>query len=61
MVLIVFRFEVKRITTLKIDSDDEYWSEEEQATIKLQENLIFQSISEYTSKQFYKTLVELHL
>ena len=38
-----------------MDSEDEYWSEQEQATTDFQEHAILQSVSEYTSKQFCKT------
>lgn len=40
---------------LTMDSEDEYWSEKEQATNDFQEHAILQSISDYTSKQFNKT------
>ncbi len=38
-----------------MDNDDEYWSEQEQATTDFQEHFILQSVSEYLSKQFCKT------
>ena len=37
-----------------MDSEDEYWSEQEQATTDFQEHAILQSVSEYTSKLFCK-------
>ena len=38
-----------------MDSEDEYWSEQEQATTDFQEHAILQSILGYILKQFCKT------